>query len=107
MSSDEYIECKVKQIVEELINGEKDDEIVTLIFMSKYDAVLFSQVSLALGKGKYFASSKKTLGVLNTLQERGLVRKISLTYRSKRITAYILTECGLRVAKELARMFGV
>jgi DNA-binding PadR family transcriptional regulator len=75
--------------------------------MAKYDAVLLSQVSLALGKGKYFASSKKTLGVLDSLQERGLVRKITLTYRSKRITAYILTECGLRVAKELARMFGV
>jgi hypothetical protein len=107
MSGEEHIECNVDQIVNDLLKSERDDEIAVLIFMSKFDAVLFSAVCLALGKGKYFASSRKTLAVLQGLMDRGLVRRLTITYRRRKITVYTLTDCGMRVARALSRIFGV
>uniref|UniRef100_A0A7C1GC45 Uncharacterized protein n=1 Tax=Thermofilum adornatum TaxID=1365176 RepID=A0A7C1GC45_9CREN len=55
----EYIECRVSDIIEGLIKNGRDDEVAVLLYMSKKDAVLFSEISLALGNGVYYASTKK------------------------------------------------
>jgi len=104
---DEYIECRASDIVEGLIRDGRDDEIVVLLYMSRKEAVLFSDISLALGNGKYYASSKKTLSVIDMLMGMELVRKITVHYYRKEIKAYILTECGLRVAGKLSALFGL
>ena len=104
---DEYIECRVTDIVEELIRDGRDDEIVVLLYMLEKDALLFSDISLALGNGQYYASSKKTLSIIDTLTGMGLVRRITVHYYRKEIRAYILTECGLRVAGKLLMLFGL
>lgn len=101
----EYIECRVSDIIEGLIKNGKDDEVVVLLYMSKKDAVLFSEISLALGNGAYYASSRKTMAVIDTLVGMGLVRRITVRYYRKEIRAYILTDCGLRVASKLSGLF--
>lgn len=103
----EYIECRVSDIVEKLIKNSMDDEVVALLYMSRKDSALFSEISLALGNGAYYASSKKTMAVIDTLVGMGLARKITVHYYRKEIRVYILTECGLRVARSLSRIFGL
>ena len=98
-------ECNVEKIVEELLYSE--DEVVVLLYMSKYDAVLLSAVCLALGGGRYYASSRVAKAVLHSLIERGLVRALRIKYRRKTITVYTLTDCGIRVARALAEILGV
>lgn len=78
-----------------------------MLYMSKKEAVLFSEISLALGNGTYYASSRKTMTVIDTLVGMGLVRRITVHYYRKEIRAYILTDCGLRVVSKLSGLFGL
>jgi hypothetical protein len=102
-------ECDVKRIVEELVGSRRDDEIVVLLFMHAHasEAVLFSAVQLALGGGRYYASAKVTRAVLHSLIEKGLVRELYVTYYKKRIRVYVLTDCGMKVARVLSEIFRV
>ena len=99
--------CDVERIVEELVKSGSEDEIVVLIYMSRYDAVPLSAVCLALGGGRYYAASRVAKAVLRSLIEKGLVRQLDIKYRRKIITVYTLTDCGLRVARALAKIFEV
>ena len=100
--------CDVEGVVRELlVEDGGEDEVAVLLFMLDHDAVLLSAVQLALGGGRYYASSRVARTVLQSLMERGLVRQLNIKYRRRRITVYTLTDCGLRVARTLAGILGV
>jgi predicted 2-oxoglutarate/Fe(II)-dependent dioxygenase YbiX len=98
-------ECDVDKIVKELLETGSNDEIVILLYLSKHDAVLFSSIQLALTGGRYYASGTWTRSLVHDLVRRGLVRELNVTIRRKRYKLYALTECGMRVAKVLSRVF--
>jgi hypothetical protein len=102
------VECNVEEIVEGLlVEDGGEDEVAVLLFMLNHDAVLLSAVQLALGGGRYYASSRVARAVLQSLIARRLVRRLDIRYRRRRITVYTLTDCGLAVARTLAGILGV